>query len=133
MNVLILNQAFHPDTAATAQHMWDLARYLDARGHSVRVVSSRTAYGTDTVIGPPLEHYGERIAVHRVKGTRFGKKSRLGLIGRYADFASFYIAAAARIRTLPTPDVVLALTSPPLVALLARTSPPGEEMPDELP
>ena len=47
MHVLLLNQTFHPDVAATAQHLWDLARHLTAHGHRVSVVTARTYYGTD--------------------------------------------------------------------------------------
>lgn len=119
MNVLILNQTFHPDTAATAQHMWDLARYLDERGHRVSVITSRVAYGSDEVIGPAREKLGRAIDVHRVSGTRFGKRSRLGLAGRLSDFASFYLAAGVKLFQLPTPDAVVALTSPPMVSTLA--------------
>ena len=39
MHVLILNQTFYPDIAATAQHMWDLAQYLVKRGHEVTVLT----------------------------------------------------------------------------------------------
>ena len=33
MRVLMINQVFYPDVAATAQHGHDLARYLVANGH----------------------------------------------------------------------------------------------------
>jgi glycosyltransferase involved in cell wall biosynthesis len=120
MHVLILNQTFHPDTAATAQHMWDLARHLDRRGDTVTVVSSRVYYGTDRRHENAFDRYGAHITVERVAGTRFGKNSRAGLIGRALDFLSFYVAAGAKLRSLPTPpDVVLVLTSPPMISSLA--------------
>lgn len=119
MHVLILNQTFHPDTAATAQHMWDLVRDLDQRGHRVSIITSRIAYGSDEILGPAFERTWQAIEIHRVAGTRFGKKSRLGLLGRLSDFASFYVAAGVKLFRLPTPDVVLALTSPPMISTLA--------------
>jgi glycosyltransferase involved in cell wall biosynthesis len=120
MHVMILNQTFYPDTAATAQHMWDLARHLDRRGDTVTVVSSRVYYGTDRQHEHALDRYGAHITVERVAGTRFGKNSRAGLIGRALDFLSFYLAAGAKLRSLPEPpDVVLALTSPPMISSLA--------------
>ena len=115
MRVLILNQTFFPDVAATAQHMWDLARFLEQRGHRVTAVTSRNEYGTGRIIGPAFERIG-RIEIHRVSGTRFGKTH---LAGRLADFASFYAAAAVALWQLPSPEVILALTSPPLIATLA--------------
>lgn len=119
MHVLILNQTFHPDTAATAQLMWDLALHLDTSGHRVSVVTSRADYGSDQLHDHSYQVYGRRIEVHRVAGTRFGKGSRLGLAGRLSDFGSFYLAAARELWRQPTPDVILALTSPPMVAWLA--------------
>src|SRR4051812_14645578 len=61
-----LNQTFHPDTAATAQHMWDLASHLDRAGHQVTVVSSRVYYGTDRQHEHALDRYGAHITVERV-------------------------------------------------------------------
>ena len=43
MTILILNQAFYPDVAATAQHATDLAFELRKRGHEVTVVAGRQA------------------------------------------------------------------------------------------
>ncbi|CAA9421776.1 MAG: hypothetical protein AVDCRST_MAG64-2931 [uncultured Phycisphaerae bacterium] len=119
MRVLILNQTFHPDTAATAQLMWDLARHLDTAGHGVSVITSRAFYGTDRLHDTARERYGSAIDVRRVGGTHFGKSSRLGVAGRLSDFGSFYAAAARELWAVETPDVILALTSPPMVATLA--------------
>ena len=41
MRVLLINQTFYPDVAATAQHGHDLARFLVAQGHEVSVIASR--------------------------------------------------------------------------------------------
>src|SRR5262249_31744704 len=38
MNILLLNQFFYPDSAATSQLLTDLARDLVSQGHSVRVI-----------------------------------------------------------------------------------------------
>src|SRR5690242_9472264 len=103
MHVLILNQTFYPDVAATAQHMWDLARHLENQGHRVTALASRNIYGTDRSAGAAYEKLGG-IEIHRVGGTALGKRS---LLTRLADFASFYVAAAWRLRQLPAPDVIL--------------------------
>jgi glycosyltransferase involved in cell wall biosynthesis len=115
MHVLILNQTFHPDVAATAQHMWDLAQHLAAHGHRVTALTSRHLYGTSRPAGEAYEKIGN-IEVHRVGGTSYGKG---GLLKRSADFGSFYAAAGLKLVQLPAPDVILALTSPPLIAGLA--------------
>jgi glycosyltransferase involved in cell wall biosynthesis len=115
MRVLILNQTFHPDVAATAQHMWDLARHLDAAGHDVDAVASRIVYGGEDQFERTSERIG-RIRIHRVAQTAFGR--RHGLAGRVWDFASFYVAALAKLNALRAPDVILALTSPPMISAL---------------
>lgn len=114
MHVLILNQTFYPDVAATAQHMWDLAQHLAAGGHRVTAITSRTIYGTEQHFNHSYEKIGP-IEIHRVAGTAFGKKSSLG---RMCDFFSFYLAAFVKLQEVPRPDVILALTSPPMIAAM---------------
>ena len=43
MRILLLNQFFHPDPAATSQLLSDLARGLAAEGHTVRVICGRSS------------------------------------------------------------------------------------------
>lgn len=114
MHVLILNQTFYPEVAATAQLMWDLAQHLAGHGHEVTALASRVVYGTDQVHEKAHEHIG-RIDIRRVSGTRFGKKH---IAGRMCDFLSFYAAAMLELHRVRRPDVILALTSPPMVAAL---------------
>lgn len=114
MNVLILNQTFHPDVAATAQHMWDLARHLVARGHTVSAVTSRTVYGSTERFSKAHEII-DGVRIHRVPQTAFGKKHNLG---RMADFLSYYVSSLWQMDRIAPPDVILALTSPPMISVL---------------
>lgn len=116
MRVLILNQTFHPDVAATAQHMWDLATYLRPRGHEVAAIASRNIYGSDQGAMFPARETIEGIEIIRVGGTSLGKKS---IAHRMFDFASFYAAAGWQLIRRPMPDVLIALTSPPMISALA--------------
>lgn len=114
MRVLLLNQVFHPDVAATAQMAHDLARRLVAAGHEVHVVASRSIYGQK---GGQLQRREtvDGIHVHRVGVSLFGKGS---MLARLIDFALFYVLAGAKVLTVPRPDVTVAFTTPPLVATL---------------
>ena len=114
MRIIILNQTFHPDVAATAQLMWDLAQHLACGGHEVHAVTSRSVYGSQERFEQAYECVG-RIHIHRVAQTAFGKRH---LPGRLCDFGSYYLTAWAKLQELPAADVILALTSPPMVALL---------------
>ncbi|MBL1218762.1 MAG: glycosyltransferase WbuB [Planctomycetes bacterium] len=115
MRVLLLNQTFYPDVAATAQHGTDLARHLVAQGHQVVAVSSRSIYGRK---GAALDAYEnvDGIEIHRVGFSLFGKSS--GILGRLIDFVLWYILAGWKVLTLPTCDVCIAFTTPPFVALI---------------
>jgi glycosyltransferase involved in cell wall biosynthesis len=115
MHVVILNQTFHPDVAATGQLMWDVARHLRQSGHRVTALTSRGFYGTQRLHERARETI-DGVEIIRVGGTALGKVSHLA---RLADFASFYAAAGLRLSRIPRPDVILALTSPPLIATLA--------------
>ncbi len=114
MHVLILNQTFYPDVAATAQHMWDLARHLDSHGHTVSAITSQSVYGSSERFKVVHEKIGS-ITIHRVPQTAFGKVHNLGRMG---DFLSFYLSAFWQMSRVPAPDVILALTSPPMIGVL---------------
>jgi putative colanic acid biosynthesis glycosyltransferase WcaI len=115
MKVLLLNQCFWPDVAATAQHLTDVALGLTERGHQVTVVCADRAYDA------PQTRFSRReswrgIDIIRVPSVQANKKSRLQ---RGLNFASFLVACAARLLFLRRQDVVIALTSPPLISWLA--------------
>ena len=105
---------------STAQHASDLAIGLVNSGHEVTIVSSRRAYDNPRQRYPKREVWrGARI--HRVSSFGFGKKSRWR---RAADFGSYLANCLIHLTRLRQFDVVLAMTSPPLIswigALFAR-------------
>jgi glycosyltransferase involved in cell wall biosynthesis len=114
MQILFINQAFYPDVVATSQVLTDLAVTLAAEGHEVTVVAAATGYDGGRERFPSRETW-KGIEIHRVSGTRFGKTARWR---RAIDFATFWIACAARVMRLRRHDVVVTLTSPPLISLL---------------
>jgi len=112
MRFLLLNQTFYPDVMATGQYLTDLALGLVERGHDVTVVTSRRAYDEPQIRFPKVELW-RGIRIYRVASTGFGKGSKCR---RAVDFASFSALAAMRLAVLQRHDVVLALTSPPLIS-----------------
>ncbi len=111
MKLLLLNQFFHPDHSATAQLATDLAEDLAAAGHQVTALASRGVYLGGAPLPARERHRGVEIV--RVRATSLGKAS---LPRRLADYLTFLVAAAARALTLPRADVVVAMSTPPLVA-----------------
>ncbi len=114
MRVLLLNQFYHPDTAATGQLLADVGAALGRCGHEVHVIASRGAYGGGSQRFP-AESVQDGVAVHRVAATGFG---RAGLLGRAVDYASFYLLAWQRAMQLPPMDAALCLTTPPMIGLV---------------
>jgi glycosyltransferase involved in cell wall biosynthesis len=115
MRILLLNQAFYPDVVSTAQHAADLAAALVDAGHEVTVVASRRAYDAPSRVFSARESW-RGVTVLRVFSTSLGKSA---LWRRAVDFASFLLACVVRLALLPRFDVVVAMTSPPLIASLA--------------
>lgn len=118
MRFLLLNQTFHPDVMATGQYLSPVAAELVARGHAVTVVTSRRAYDDPTRTFPARETW-RGVEIHRVGSTGFGKGAKWR---RAADFASNTLACLAKVALLPRHDVVVALTSPPLISVLGAAA-----------
>lgn len=114
MKVLLLNQCFHPDHVATAQHLTDLALGLQAAGHEVTVVASSRGYD-DPARRFPVRETWRGIDIRRIWTPGLGKSSKWR---RLADFAVFWLNAVLILLRLPRFDVTVCLTSPPLISTL---------------
>jgi colanic acid biosynthesis glycosyl transferase WcaI len=116
MRVLLLNQYFWPDEAATAQLATDLCEDLAAGGAEVTVVASAGAYAPkDGAPRPPLRERWRGVDILRVPATALGRAT---IPRRLLDYASFYAGAAAQLLRAGRHDVVIVLTTPPLLASL---------------
>jgi glycosyltransferase involved in cell wall biosynthesis len=115
LKVLLLNQCFYPDVVATAQYLTDLAEDLSARGHEVTVIASDRGYDDPSLRLSRFETW-KGIRIIRIPSLSLGKNARWQ---RLINFASFVSVCALRLLLLPRFDVVVALTSPPLISFLA--------------
>lgn len=115
MRVLLLNQCFYPDVVSTAQHLTDLAVELSGRGHEVTVLTSDRGYDNASRRFPRHERW-KGIDCFRIRSFNLGKQSRWR---RALNFASFIGAASWKLLFMRGYDVVIALTSPPLISYLA--------------
>jgi glycosyltransferase involved in cell wall biosynthesis len=121
MHIAFFNRSFHPDTTATGQLLTDLCEDL-VREHGCRV---------SVVTGPPLQPSADYrpggrglvsresyrgIEIHRVRGTRFDKRR---FAGRAANYVSYFLSACWAGQRLSRPDIVVALTDPPIIGLAA--------------
>lgn|GEM_PF-179420 len=115
MKVLLLNQCFYPDVVSTAQYLTELATELSARGHEVTVIAGDRGYDDPSVRFARRESWNN-IQIIRIPTLSLGKSSRWR---RAFNFGSFAIVCALRLLLLRRFDVVVALTSPPLISFLA--------------
>ena len=116
MRVIFLNRYFYPDHSATSQMLSDLALFLAGAGHEVCVVTSCQRYDDAAAVLPSRERIAG-VEVLRVRTTRFGRDN---LVGRAADYATFYLAAGWWLwRIARAGDVVVAKTDPPLISVVA--------------
>jgi glycosyltransferase involved in cell wall biosynthesis len=115
MKILLLNQCFWPDVVATSQQLTAVARRLSARGHDVTVIAGRQGYDDPKLVFPRHERWSG-IDIIRIPSLNLGKKRRFA---RTVNFAVFMFMSGVRLLNLPRQDVVVALTSPPLISWLA--------------
>ncbi len=114
MKVLLLNQCFYPDVMATAQQLTDLAVGLAKEGHDVTVIASDRGYDDPSQRFPRRESWNG-VKIIRISSLTLGKQTRWR---RAATFATFLVNCALRLLVSPRYDVVVALTSPPLISSL---------------
>src|ERR1035441_7916749 len=108
MRILLLNQFFYPDSAATSQLLTDLARSLAAQGHSVRVICGRSSYAEPDALNPPA------VEIVRTPGLPFGR----GLLARTFSYTGFLAGAGCRGLLGPRPHLILTLTTPPALSVV---------------
>lgn len=113
MRVLILNQFFYPDISATSQLMTDLAEDLVAAGIDVTALACDKPYIGDGQLAAREDYKGVKIV--RVPTA---KHVRGSIIKRLISYASFYWSSFFKLLSLPKQDVVLVLTTPPLISLV---------------
>lgn len=114
-SAVFLNRFYWPDVAATGQMLADLAEDLAAAGWQVRVVTSQSRYASD---GPPpaAHEVHQGVTIRRVRSTSSSKGS---LVGRLLDYASYLAGAFTAALGGPRPDLIVAMTDPPVLAALA--------------
>lgn len=118
MRLIILNQFFYPDHSATSQLMTALAEDLVRHGIQVTALASQGSYNGGRAFAKHEMQHG--VQIERVWATSFGKEN---LLGRLTDYLTFYLGACWRLLRLSRPadeeTIVMALTTPPLIGLVA--------------
>ena len=110
-SLLFVNQHYYPDVASTGQHLTDLAEHLVEDGFQVEVLCASAKYLAGELASPKCEFHNG-VHIRRVKTTGFGRGTHFG---RILDYASFYFHVLWTLFTGKRVDLVVALTTPPLL------------------
>ena len=120
MHIAFFNRSYYPDTTATSQLLTDLCEDL-VRDHGCRVSVVAGVPLLPAAAAAPMRgvlrresHQGVRIL--RARGTRFSKKR---FAGRAANYVTYFMSACYAGLRLERPDIVVALTDPPIIGLAA--------------
>jgi colanic acid biosynthesis glycosyl transferase WcaI len=124
LDVLVVNQYYPPDGAATAAVFGGLVEALEARGHRVTVLCGRPSYGIRKRLPwrPLGRERAAEVAVERVGSTAFDRRR---ISGRIANYVSYLVLAGLRALIRPRPDVVVVGSDPPLAILVALVAARG--------
>ena len=123
LHIAFFNRAFYPEWSATGQLLTELAEGL-AQDHGCRisvitgVPQGQQAHGWSAPKGWRLITQGQlgKVTILRAKGTRFPKQN---LLGRIVNYLTYFGSACLAGLQLDHPDVVIALTDPPIIGLAA--------------
>jgi glycosyltransferase involved in cell wall biosynthesis len=124
MHVLAINQFYAPDHAATAQLLSELCEDLVAGGDEVTVIASRGSYLGGKRWPPRESIHG--VTVVRPPSSSLGKTT---IAHRLGDYLSFWASSVAAALAVKKPDVILALTTPPMIAAGAALAASGRRVP----
>lgn len=94
--------------------MTELGESLVERGVVVTALAGRGRYNGGVTL--PVREIYRGVHIERAWATSFGKGS---MMTRLCDYVSFYLGATWKLLTMPRHDIVMALTTPPLISLLA--------------
>lgn len=109
--LLVLNQYYWPGVEATARLLHELCRTL-AEHYDVTVITGMLSND----LAPPgvTEHEGVRIV--RVRSTAFDRRR---ILLRATNYITYLVESARAALTSRHPDIVLAMTDPPIIGNVA--------------
>jgi glycosyltransferase involved in cell wall biosynthesis len=123
MHVAFFNRSFYPDGTATSQLLTDLCEALvDTHGYRVSVVAGPALAPVRTPAGTAARHPGVRretrngVNILRTWATR---RPHRRPAGRFTNYVSYFLSACHAGLGLDRPDIVVALTDPPIIGLAA--------------
>ena len=115
LQIVFVNQYAFPDEAATAQMLSDLVKKCEETGFGCHVICSDRSYADRERRYDRTEVVG-RVGYSRVRTTSFGRE---GTVGRVLNYLTFLLGALLRLLSGPRPDVIVGMSTPPVLGALA--------------
>jgi len=111
--ILVIEQHFYPEVAATGQLLLDLCEDLVKAGYQVKVITGNPTelYQKKTNI-PRRENY-QGIEIVRLRNTAL---SKYNMAGRVINYLTFHLSIFFHIIFSKRPDLVLVLSNPPFIS-----------------
>jgi colanic acid biosynthesis glycosyl transferase WcaI len=125
LRVVFYNRSYYPDFGATGQLLTELCEDLVARfGYDVTVVAGMPLSAESPIApvpwhAPVREESRNGVRILRVWST---SKSPRKFSGRLSNYLSYFTSATIASFKLRRPDIIVALTDPPIVSLTAITA-----------
>jgi colanic acid biosynthesis glycosyl transferase WcaI len=114
MHILLFNEYYPPDTSATAKMAARVAETL-AQRHRVTVVAGRPSYDPDEFYPFAFLRRDTRngVVVERVGSTAYPRHQMRRRVSNYLTYLALAVPRAIALR----PDIVLAMTDPPVAGI----------------
>jgi colanic acid biosynthesis glycosyl transferase WcaI len=114
MHILLFNEYYPPDTSATAKMAARVAESL-AQRHKVTVVAGRPSYDPDEFYPFAFFRRDTRngVIVERVGSTAYPRHQMRRRVSNYLTYLALAVPRAIALR----PDIVLAMTDPPVAGI----------------
>jgi len=114
MHILLLNEYYPPDNSATAKMAAQVAERL-AQQHEVTALAGRPSYDPDEFYpyAPLHRTIRNHVAVESVGSTAYSRHQMRGRVANYLSYLALAVPRALALR----PDVILAMTDPPVAGI----------------
>jgi glycosyltransferase involved in cell wall biosynthesis len=121
LRIAIINQFFPPDISPTGRLAASLAKHRASQGDTVTVIAGQGYVAHREQETPALQrsrvfpqrNRQDQVRIHRIWTPRLGKRT---IFHRGLDYLVFYLLSAWTALRLPRQDVIICLTTPPLIA-----------------
>ena len=119
IRILVINQYYAPDIAASGQLLAELCQNLAGNGFSVTVITAQPSYVDDIEDAPERETDEFGVQIIRISlGSSRGRSSMTRRLLGYVKFLWKARSIAKSVIRDQKPDVVVTMSNPPLVGLL---------------